>query len=173
MLEQQNVILRSVEEEDLEQLRVWRNHPDLRKYFREYRELSKADQLAWYTNFVLPKQSTLMFSIVERESNKLLGACGLCYIDWLRKSADLSIYIGYNGIYLDEIYAVESAKSLIKYGFGEIGLHRLWAEVYSHDLKKQEFFKSLGFTLEGTHRETQWSDGMWLDSLYFGLLESD
>lgn len=173
MLEQEHVILRSIEEDDLEQLRIWRNNPELRTFFREYRELSKTDQLAWYNNVVLPKKDTMMFAITERKTGKLLGACGLCFIDWLRKSADLSIYIGHDSIYLDEVFARESARALMKYGFEELGLHRLWAEVYSHDLQKQAFFEAMGFTLEGTHRETQWSEGKWLNSLFYGLLSDD
>lgn len=173
MLEQNSINLRAVEVEDLEQLRLWRNNVNFRKYFREHSELSKADQLKWYNEVVLPKKHTLMFSIVEKQTHMLLGACGLCYIDWLRKSADLSIYIGHENIYLDDLYAIDSAKALIKYGFEEIGLHRLWAEVYSHDQMKQKFFETLGFKLDGKHRQTQWSDGVWLDSFFYSLLKTD
>ena len=38
--------LRAIEEDDLEQLLVWRNDPAMRRYFREYRELSMANQRA-------------------------------------------------------------------------------------------------------------------------------
>lgn len=173
MLENKDVTLRAIEGCDLEQLRVWRNDPDLRTYFREHREISKDAQRNWYTNTVLPQNSVLMFAIEEKESKNLLGACGLCYIDPIRKSADLSIYIGHKKIYLDDKYAIQSANLLIRYGFDEIGLHRLWAEVYSHDTKKQNFFQSLGFTLEGKFRESHWSDNRWLDSLYYGLLTGE
>jgi RimJ/RimL family protein N-acetyltransferase len=173
MFSGKNVTLRSIEEADLEQLRIWRNTPLLRKYFREYTEISQSDQRFWYQNIVLPKKTALMFAIEDKKSQCLLGACGLCYIDRVRKSADFSIYIGYKDIYLDKIYAVESAELLITYGFEELGLHRLWAEVYSHDFKKQDFFQSLGFTLDGRLRESHWSEGVWLDSLYYSLLESD
>lgn len=173
MLTNNSVILRSIEIDDLEQLRVWRNNPDLRKYFREHSELSKQDQMNWYEKVVLQKTSTFMFAITDRGTKNLLGACGLCYLDWLRKSADLSIYIGFENIYLDDKYAKDSANALIKYGFEELGLHRLWAEVYSHDAKKQDFFKQLKFTLDGRFRESHWSEGRWLDSLYFGRLATD
>lgn len=173
MLYSKNITLRAIKESDLEQLRAWRNTPSLRTYFREFTELSQADQHSWYNNLVLPKKSVLMFAIEDKKSNTLLGACGLCYIDWLRRSADLSIYIGYEQIYLDEVYAIESAELLIKYAFDELGLHRLWAEVYSHDTMKQNFFHTLGFTLDGKFRESHWSEGRWLDSLFYSLLSTD
>ena len=39
------VFLSAVEEESTEQLRSWRNDPELRKYFREYKEISKTMQI--------------------------------------------------------------------------------------------------------------------------------
>ena len=32
--------------------------------------------------------------IMDLVDNKVLGACGLCYIDWINRNADFSIYIG-------------------------------------------------------------------------------
>ena len=173
MLISENTFLRAIEVEDLETLRLWRNNIELRRFFREFSEISKINQHNWYEKVVVPKTNTLMFSILDRKSKRLLGACGLCAIDFLRRSADLSIYIGYKGIYLDDIWAIESANMLIKYGFEEIGLHRLWAEVYAHDQKKQIFFEKIGFLLEGRLRDNHWSEGKWIDSLYYGLLVSD
>lgn len=167
------VNLRSINKKDLEQLRIWRNNPKLRSYFRESTELSKEDQLLWYKNIVLPKSMHLMFAIEDKKNSMLLGACGLCYIDRLRRSSDLSIYIGSQEIYLDEVYAVEAAKILIQYAFNELGLHRVWSEVYSHDLKKQKFFEGLNFCLDGALRETHWTQGRWVDSLFYSLLESE
>lgn len=167
-----NINLRSIEQEDLEILRNWRNNPMLRSYFREYREISKTNQITWYEQVVNPQKSALMFAIEDKKHN-LIGACGLCYLDWLRKSADFSIYIGWNNLYLDDILAIESAEILIEYGFHELGLHRLWAEVYAHDNKKQDFFDKLGFSRDGILRESHWTQGRWIDSIYYSLLSTD
>lgn len=168
-----HVILRAIEPDDLEELRQWRNQPNLRTFFREHAELSAHDQLAWYNQTVLPKKNVLMFSIINKETNALMGACGLCYIDWLRRSADLSIYLGLENIYLDDIFAIESSKILIKYAFSELGLHRVWAEVYSHDAKKQDFFNKLGFSVDGRFRESHWTENKWVDSIFYSLLSKD
>jgi len=170
MLIGKNVTLRAIEPEDLESLRIWRNQPKLRQFFREFTEISKTEQLKWYETVVLSKKNTLMFAIVNKDSNTLLGACGLCYIDWLRKSADLSIYIGHEAIYLDKIYATDAARLLIEYGFKEIGLHRIWVEVYGHDVQKQDFFQSLGFHQEGNFKDAHWTDGKWVNSIFYGML---
>jgi RimJ/RimL family protein N-acetyltransferase len=173
MLEGSVVGLRAIERSDLALLLQYRNCPDLRQYFREFRELSMADQERWFEQRVLNDPATRMFSIVERTTGQLLGACGLCYIDPINRSADFSIYIGADELYIDDIYAPDAARLLIAYGFDELNLHRLWSEIYDFDTRKIRFFEQLGFTLEGRHRQTKWRRSRWSDSLFWGLLSSD
>ena len=173
MLRGNIVGLRAIEAEDLSLLLAWRNRPDFRKYFREYRELGMEQQRNWYEQKVLRDEHTRMFSIVDLDTGELVGACGLCYIDWQNQSADFSIYIGKNNLYIDSFYAVEAAELMIKYGFEELNLHRLWTEIYSIDEKKKELFKILGFIHEATHLETHWTEGKWVDSWYYRLLRSE
>ena len=169
MIKGQKTYLRAIEEGDLKQLLEWRNKPNLRKYFREYRELSWDQQIWWYENIVLKDDKVRMFSILDHNKN-LLGACGLCYINWVDRNADFSIYLGADDLYIDDIFAIDAAKSMINYGFEELNLHRLWAEIYDFDEAKTKMFNALGFELDGRHRETHWTDGKWCDSLFFSLL---
>ncbi len=165
--------LRAIEADDLPQLMEWRNRPELRRYFREYRELNATQQRQWFDGRVNADPSTRMFAIVERNSGRLLGACGLCYIDWVNRTADFSIYIGADGLYIDDRFAPDAARVMIAYAYGELGLHRLWSEIYAFDTAKQAFFERLGFQLDGRHRQTHWAEGGWHDSLYYSLLSSD
>lgn len=164
--------LRAIEKGDLIQLLEWRNKPDLRRYFREYRELNYEQQLNWFNQKVNGDSTTRMFSIVDHDGD-LLGAAGLCYIDWVNRTADFSIYIGWKDLYIDQKIAPDAAKLLIKYGFQELGLNRLWSEIYAFDNAKVNFFNNLGFRLDGRHRETHWAENEWHDSLFFSLLASD
>lgn len=173
MIHGQKVGLRAVEFRDLEQLLEWRNRPDYRRFFRENRELNFDQQKTWFFEKVIKDQSTRMFSIVRLEDGKLLGACGLCYIDWVNGNADFSIYIGHDGLYIDDDYAHRAGDLLIQYAFNEIRLHRLWCEVYSFDTQKQLLLQRLGFQVDGRHRQTYWQDGQWNDSIFFSLLETD
>lgn len=173
MIKGQYTGLRAIEETDLNQLLEWRNGPDLRRYFREYRELNFAQQMKWFNDKVNNDNSTRMFSIVELESSRLLGACGLCYIDWINRTADFSIYIGADNLYVDSKFAPDAAKVLITYAYDELGLNRLWSEIYSFDAKKKTFFEGLKFSLDGRHRETHWAEGSWCDSLFYSLLKAD
>ena len=171
MLKGKYVGLRAIEKSDLSQLLLWRNQPNYRRYFREYRELSQTNQKNWFDSKVLNDKSTEMFSIVDVNTGELLGACGLCYIDWINRNADFSIYIGKDDLYIDEKYAIEAAQIMMKYGFEELNLHKLWSEIYSFDEAKKVMFDRLGFKLEGVHKEKHWTEGKWCDSLFYGYLQ--
>lgn len=173
MLRGKCVGLRAIELEDLSQLMQWRNRPEYRKYFREYRELNAVNQRNWFDKIVMTDPNTIMFGIVDLETEQLIGACGLCYIDWINRNADFSIYIGANDLYIDFQFAIDAANIMIRYGFEELNLHRLWAEIYDFDRLKKELFEKLEFTLDGKFRETHWSEGRWHDSLFYSLLKKE
>lgn len=162
--------LRAIEEKDLSELLTWRNNPEFRLYFREFKELNSTNQRLWFEKYVMKDTRTQMFAIVDLETSELIGACGLCYIDWINRNADFSIYIGKDNLYIDDIYAIEAARLMECYGYEELNLHRLWAEIYSIDEKKRIFFEKLNFEQEGICKETHWTQGKWVNSIYYGKI---
>lgn len=172
MLKGRYVGLRAIERVDLPKLLEWRNQPELRQYFREYRELSMEHQIIWYEN-ILNDPSNLMFALINLESNDIIGACGLCYIDWKNKNAEVSIYIGQDLLYIDGKYAPDAVGVLVEYAFSELCFHRLWVEVFDFDIKKQNLVIKSGFELEGQQRQKYWAEKQWHDSLFYGLLKED
>jgi RimJ/RimL family protein N-acetyltransferase len=126
MLKGDHVGLRAIERADLPTLLEYRNRPHFRRFFREYRELSAEHQGLWFDKLVMSDPGTRMFAIEEIKTGRLLGACGLCYIDFINRSADFSIYIGADDLYIDEVFAPDAARVMIRYGFEELNLHRLW-----------------------------------------------
>ena len=165
--------LRAIEEDDLPQLLLWRNNPKLRKYFREFKELSVANQKQWYSERVIKDPNTHMFSIVNLADNHLIGACGLCYIDWKNRNADFSLYIGKDGQYIDAKFSADAGKILLSFGFRELNLHRIYAEIFEFDNAKRRLLKKLKFIYEGTHRDTVWCNGKWYASEYYSILATE
>lgn len=174
MIKGEKVYLVSIEREDLPLLREWRNRTDYRKYFREYKEISSDMQNSWFENNVLKDPSTIMFSIKDIKTNELLGCCGLCYINWVHRNADLSLYIGWNNEYIDQKgFAEESCKLLFNYGFNELGLQKIWTEIYEFDNKKYELYHKMGFHDDGILRNQYFYDGKWWNSYILSLLATE
>ncbi len=168
------VYLKAIEREDLPYLMNWRNRPDFRKYFREYREINSDMQEKWYENKVINDNSTIMFSIKDIENNQLLGCCGLCYINWIHRYADLSLYIGWNNEYIDNKgYALEACELLFNYAFNELNLNKIWTEIYEFDNKKKKLYESMGFKVDGILRQNYFYDGKWWNSYILSLLKDE
>jgi len=168
------VSLAPLEQEDLEPLRLWRNNPEFRKYFREYREISKDMQQQWYQQKVLSDPGTIMFAIRDAKTDALLGCCGLCYINWVHRNADLSLYIGWQDAYIDDAgYAEESCRLLFRYGFAELGLEKIWTEIYEFDDPKYALYSKLGFQQDGLLRRQYFYDGKWWNSRILSLLKDE
>jgi len=168
MLEGKNVRLRQIEEDDLEQFRDWRNSYSDRQHFREYKPLNLADQKKWFES--LSSSNHVMFSIESKE-RVLMGCCGLMYIDWKNGQAELSIYIGEEknkGKYESEVISL-----LANYGFKELRLHRIFSTIFSYNKEGIKLIKSLGFTLDGRHREARFWDGKYHDELIYSILDHE
>ena len=167
------VYLRAIERDDLSMLKDWRNIAEIRRNYREFRELNMANQEEWFKNVCINNPNNFMFIIQRIEDNKPIGAAGLLYINWIIRSADFSFYLGENNIYIDdEGYAEDAARILINYGFNNLNLHKIWMELYEFDTKKIQFFtRSFGFLKDGELRDNCFEDGKYYNSIIISLLQ--
>ena len=173
MIKGKSVYLRAIEKEDIQTLLTWRNIDAFRKNFREFRELNYSQQVEWF-NSVSSSKNDFMFSIVDLNTNELIGACGLLYIDWIIGSADYSFYIGKDELYIDDLFAKDATSLLLSYGFNKLNLNKIWMELYEFDDKKINFFtKKYNFEVDGKLRQNCFEDGKYFDSFIISLLKSD
>lgn len=156
--------LRALEEWDLPQLRDWRNDDALRSACREYRLLNMVNQRDWF-DYISRSHKVEMFGIEVDEA--LAGVCGLCNIDWVNRSAEVSLYA-------QDPDATHRALELLKEkAFDEFNLHRLWVEIYEFHTTKIALLEENGYTLEGKLRAAVFKKGRYYDSLIYGLLRGE
>ena len=168
--------LRKIEKTDLDSLKEWRNREDYRKHFREYRELNSDDQLKWYDRFVMNDPGTLMFGVIDLKSGELVGACGLCYINWVQRNADLSLYIGKEDRYVETDehgYAWDAMQILFRYAFEELNLHKIWTEIYVIDERKKQLFDKFGMRQDAILRDNYFYKGQFINSYIYTMLQPD
>lgn len=162
--------LQAVDKENIEQLRNWRNDPKLRKYFREYREISKNMQNNWYEK-INQDDNQVNFQIHDKETNKLIGHCGLYYINWVHRHAEFGIYVG-DFDFRNGGYGSDALRTLIKYGFEDLNLNKIWCEVYTNN-DSLKVYKHLGFIDEGVLRQSYFNEGKYWDSNVLSILRSE
>ena len=165
------IYLTAVDKDSIEQFREWRNQPELRKFFREYKELSKDMQEGWFESKVLGDPNQVNFEIHDLKTSKLIGHCGLYYINWIHRSAEFGIYVG-DGEYRNGGYGSDALRALVKYGFEDLNLNRIWCEVYSNNVALA-VYKHIGFKHEGTMRESYYNEGRYWDAHILSMLKEE
>ena len=170
MIKGKKIVLKSVDSLHLEQFRQWRNNPELRKYFREYREISDKMQENWFSK-INNDPNQVNFSIVDKANSSLIGHCGLYYINWIARYAEFGIYIG-DKDYRSGGYGSDALRQLCKYGFEDLNLNKIWCEVYSNNASI-DVYRHIGFTEEGVMRQNYFSEGKYWDSHLLSMLRTE
>ena len=165
------LMLRPLNLDDLEQIYKWRNDPEIMARTRQWRMLEWNEHLRWFNN--LDHDRDIMRAITVKalslESN-MVGVCGLTHIDWVNRSAEVSIYIGDENFRRKGV-AKEAIRQLKVMAFDQMNLHRLWAEIYSFNSPGLGLFKSCGFGYEDILLDTVYRNGKYYNSHFYNFLE--
>jgi ribosomal-protein-alanine N-acetyltransferase len=70
-------------------------------------------------------------------------------------------------------YATDAARTLITFGFGELGLHRISAAAGPANAASVAVLDRLGMTYEGRIRDHVFTNGSWRDSLLYSVLAGE
>ena len=68
-------------------------------------------------------------------------------------------------------YASEAARAMVRFGFEDLGLHRIWAECIADNRRSIRVLEKAGLQLEGRLRDKVYFKGRWWDTLLFAILE--
>ena len=160
-----------VEEEHLKTLMGWRNDPKFRQYYREYRVLTLEDKYKWWKDKILNDDTWQFFVVKPIDKDIVIGSIGLTYIHPIYKTAEFSITIGHEN-YRGGGYGSDALRTIVKHGFEQLNLNRIWCEVYTNN-KALGVYESIGFVKEGVMRETYFNDGKYWDSTILSILRRE
>ena len=104
-------------------------------------------------------------------NNKVIGVCAFDSVNTSSRRAEIGFCLSSscwgNG------YMTEALTSFIAYGFNELNLNRIEADIDPRNEKSIMCVKRLGFQLEGVLRERWIVDGRVGDSAIYGLIFKD
>jgi RimJ/RimL family protein N-acetyltransferase len=112
------------------------------------------------------------YSIIDLETNEMIGNCGFGNIDNLNQSADIAIVIG-NKLFWNKGYGSEALTLLLDYGFKALNLHNVQLEVYSFNKRAIKSYEKVGFKIIGNKRESLKRGNEYYDILYMDILEKE
>lgn len=170
MIKGKRVILRPVEERDLELLVCWRNAPENRQYFFSPFLINPGGQKKWYES-LLADNNRVMF-MVDTLEGKTVGTVALHNIDWRNQECEGGQVI-IDPTERRQSYAEEAVKILLNYAFQELNLHRVYLLVFPHNEPTRSLAKRMGFTQEGVLRQAVFREGKFHNKIMLGLLREE
>lgn len=172
MIKGEKVTLDTIKRSNIEWLRQQRNDPELRQYFREWKDISEDQQEKWYASRGNnTNQSHVYFEILSNETGEIVGCTGLHYINWRLRSAEFSIFLARSA--RGAGYGYETLSLLFNYGFSEMNLHKIWAEVYDNNKAISLYTNGLGMKVDGKSRHSQFINGKYMDSTLLSILDNE
>jgi [ribosomal protein S5]-alanine N-acetyltransferase len=115
-------------------------------------------------------KENVWLGIRMQTDGRLIGGVGLS-LNRQHQNAELGYWIGVS--FWGKGYATEAAQEMLRHGFQDIGLHRIFASHFKGNSASGRVLTKLGMGYEGRQREHVFKWGEFIDSELYGLLRSE
>ncbi|MBC3909743.1 GNAT family N-acetyltransferase [Undibacterium umbellatum] len=150
-----------------------RSNPDVMRYMTTapWTDISQAIAMIERDQAAILKGDIVRLGMIRKSDNVLIGSCILFHLDAGCRRAE----IGYDmdAAVWGQGYMQEALVALLNYGFNEMNLNRVEADIEPNNLGSAKTLERLGFIREGYFRERWIIEGVVSDSAIYGLLRSD
>lgn len=117
------------------------------------------------------ERTRFVYSIVDKESGKMIGAGEFNIRDSQNRSGEIGYIL--NPSFWGKGIATEVAELLIKFGFTQLKLHRIFATCDPRNIASSKVLEKTGMLKEGTMRQDLLLKDGWRDSLLYSILEDE
>lgn len=147
--------LRPITPADTEKVVTWRNRDFVRKNFIYQKPFTKEGHETWLREQVEPGHVVQFIICVEEEEACLreIGSVYLRDIDREKGEAEYGVFIGESDA-LGKGYGTQAAKRMLDYGFGKLGLKKIFLRLLEDNLRALKSYEKAGFQLISNRRET-------------------
>lgn len=170
-LDGESVRLVPLTEEHAENLHAATGNAEVARLRGAHRRPGAEEVRAWCAGLE-GRTDRLDLAIIERPGDRYVGELALIDIDPDNETAGYRISLSsieFTGMGLGQ----EATRLLLSYAFDRIGLHRVWLEVYTFNMRAIAAYRACGFSVEGRlHDALLWS-GRRHDALVMAVLEDD
>ncbi len=129
-------------------------------------------QLEAYIENANSDRSQLVLAIVDRITGIHVGNIALSGIDWINRSAELTIVIGEHNQW-HKGYGYSACRLVVEHAFKSLQLHRIGMGTFSSNIGMQKIGEKLGFKREGIRRQAAFKNAQYIDIIEYGLLREE
>jgi RimJ/RimL family protein N-acetyltransferase len=174
LIRTKRLVLREFVAEDWRAVYTYQNDPRYLEFY-EWEHRTEQECKSFVQLFLDQQRETprtrFQLAIVLPSSNKLIGNVGI-------RKRNVKTYQADIGYELDPRawgsgYATEAAEAILGFGFGELKLHRIWAQCIANNQSSVRVLEKLGMRQEGHLRENEFFKGHFWDTLIYGMLDEE
>lgn len=163
------VKIRRFEREDIPKKVEWINNSENNQFLHYDIPLSVVGTEKWFDSH---RGEENRYDAVIEADGMPVGTIGLINID--RKNNKAEYYIAMGEVaYKGRGVAKEASRLLLQYGFGELGLNRIYLFTETRNVAARKLFEKIGFVREGLIKQDLVSHGKYVDRIAYGLLRRD
>ncbi|MDR2221790.1 MAG: GNAT family N-acetyltransferase [Flavobacteriaceae bacterium] len=166
------VLLRAIEEKDLELLHKWANDPEINYMLGGWHfPTSMKDQNKWFES--LNASSLNQRFAIETEDLGLIGTINIVDINWKDRRAFTGMLLGDKEM-RGKGYGVDAIMAMNRYAFEELGLQRLDGTMISYnEASISVYTKKCGWVIEGRKKMAYFRKNTWWDEIVVGITSDD
>jgi len=172
-LESERLLFRRILQSDSKDLFLIRTDDDVMRYLDIARFESIGDAEKWVqtADESYNKETGINWGIVEKHSNNFIGYFGF----WRMIPEHCRAEIGYalKPEFWGKGYMYETINRIVKFGFENMNLHSIEANVNPLNERSKKVLERIGFKKEAYFRENYLFNNTFLDSIIYSLLEKD
>ena len=169
-LETERLLLRRVNENDVNEVFALRSNPETMKYIP--RPLVKTtddalEHIAMIDSKIINNEG-INWAITYKDNPKLIGIIGHYRIkaEHFRAEVGYMLLPEYNG----KGIVSEAVKEVVKYGFNEMKLHSIEAIIDPENFGSEKVLQKCGFVKEAHLKENEFYEGRFLDTVIYSIL---
>ncbi|HYJ79103.1 MAG TPA: GNAT family N-acetyltransferase [Longimicrobiaceae bacterium] len=167
----ERLLLREFTLDDLPAVLAYHRDPRYLRYYPERRG-TEPETRRLVQRFVDWQQeeprARYQWAVLLPEDGRLIGNGGIRIQSFETMEADIGYEL--DPEHWGRGYASELAAALLRFGFTELGLHRITAHCVADNVGSARVLEKVGMRQEGRLRESEWMQGRWWDRLLFGIL---
>lgn len=172
-LQSERLLFRKILLSDAEELYLIRSNDEVMKFMdtNKMESISDAEKMIRSVEESFNSEKGINWGIVEKGTNKFMGYFGF----WRIVSEHCRAEIGYvlDSLHWGRGYMNETLRTLIPYGFKNMKLHSIEANVNPANSNSIKLLEKIGFKKEAYFRENFLFNNTFYDSVIYSLLEKD
>jgi len=171
--ESERLLFRKILLSDAKDLFLIRSNDDVMRFMDvpRHNSISDSEKLIQLVEESYKKESGIDWSIIEKHSNIFIGYIG--FIRIFPEHCRAEIGYALKPEFWGKGYMYETINRMVKFGFENMNLHSIEANVNPANEKSKRVLEKIGFKKEAYFRENYLFNNKFLDSIIYSLLEKD